>query len=162
GSESQVAGRGNGGPTARADARHRRNRGDGATLDGVQNAVHLAFIGNAILAILEIGELGDVGPGGKRPVARAGDDQGLGLLGAADAAADRGYAFIHGESEGIARLGPIEGDPAGLAALVVEQFLGHFLCHIERAGIVGEAPWRWNGFSRASPISGWATTASIS
>src|SRR6185436_18354024 len=98
----------------------------GAAFDGVQDAVDLALVGDAVLAILERLELGDVGAGREGLVAGAGDDQGLDLTGLTDAGADLGQTFIHREGKGIARLRPVEGDPADLATLVVEQFLGHF------------------------------------
>src|SRR5262245_59258548 len=147
---------------AGAEAGDGRDGRHGAALDGIQRAVHLALVGYAILAILEVPELGDVGAGGKGLVAGAGYDQDLGLAGAPDAAADLGHPFIHRESERIARLRPIEGDPADMVALVVEQFLGHVLCRIETRAIIGEASWRWNGFSRALPTFGSVTIASIS
>ena len=41
--------------------------------------------------------------------------------------ADFGQALVHGESQRIARLRAVEGDPGDIAALVVEQFFGHFI-----------------------------------
>ena len=78
--------------------------------------VHLALVGDAVLAVLEVAELRDVGPGGEGLVAGSGDDQGFRLPSLADAAADLGQAFIHRESKRIARLGPVKGYPADFAA----------------------------------------------
>src|SRR5206468_1241668 len=109
-----------------AETGDRGDRGHAAALDGIEDAIHLALVGDAVLATLELLELGDVGAGGKGLVAGAGDHQRLDLAGLGHSAADLGHALVHGESERIACLRAVEGDPADVAALVVEQFLGHF------------------------------------
>jgi hypothetical protein len=78
-----------------------------------------------ILLAGKAAELGHVGAGGKGPGAGAGDDEGLdGAIGR-HGTADVGQFFVHGEGEGVAHPGAVEGDPADGATDVIENFVVH-------------------------------------
>src|SRR3546814_3357960 len=74
---------------------------------------------------LEAAELGDVGAGGEGLVARPAQHQRPGVALAGGAFADLRQTLVHAEGEGIARLGPVEGDDADAVAQLVEQILAH-------------------------------------
>src|SRR6202011_3913099 len=95
-----------------------------------------------VVGALEVLELRDVGAGGEGLVAGAGNDEGLDLAGVADPDTNLGQTFIHRESKGIALSRPVEGDPADIAALVEEEFLGHFTCMALEGLLKGFADFR--------------------
>src|SRR6185437_16173423 len=73
--DAQVAGRGDAAAAAGAGAADGGDDRHAALLDGADDAVDARLIGERVLRRLEGAELRDVGAGGERLVAGAGDEQ---------------------------------------------------------------------------------------
>jgi hypothetical protein len=96
-----------------------------AALERAEHPVHESLVAERVLRRREGAELGDVGAGREGAPARTLDhhraDRRVGI----DRLGEAVQPLVHRESEGVARLRPVEGD-AGDARLVdlVEQFVG--------------------------------------
>jgi hypothetical protein len=123
----RVAGGGDGGSASGAGAGDGGYGGDGAALDGAQDAVDAGFVGDGVLGAGEGFEVVDVGAGGEGFFTGAGDDEGADGAGGGG---DLGQAFVHREGQGVAGLRAVEGDGADAVVLGVEQVLGHGVGHL--------------------------------
>ena len=105
----------------RAD--HRRDPRHAAALERVHHPVDARLVVERVLLLVEGAELRDVGAGGERLVAGAGDQDRLHRAVAVGVAADLGQALVHGEGEGVPRLRPVEGDVRDAVAHFVQEFV---------------------------------------
>src|SRR5207244_3815033 len=86
------------------------------------HAVDARLVVERVLLLVEGAELRDVGAGGERLVAGAGDEQRAHRAVLVRLVADLGEALVHRERQRVPRLRAIEGDVADAVAKFVEQF----------------------------------------
>src|SRR5439155_10470952 len=133
--DSQVAGRRHAGAAPGAGPRDGGDGGHLHRLQRVHDVVAAGFVAKRVLGGPEIAELGDVGPGHERLAPGPGEhhrlDAGIGV----DLLAGPDEAVVHAPGHGVARLGPVEGDPEhGPSALDEDLFLSRFYRFAHCAG----------------------------
>jgi hypothetical protein len=108
--DPQVAHRGNGRAAPGAGAGDGSDRGLSTILDGGENPVDLALVGQGLLGGAELGELADVGAGGEGFLAGAGDDDGAHRIVVVRLGAELRQPLVHREGQRVARLRAVQRD----------------------------------------------------
>ena len=125
GGDAQVAAGGDGGAAAGAGAGDGGDGGDAAGFEDGEDAVDALLVADGVGGGFELAELADIGAGGERFLAGAGDDEGA-EGGVGVGALDGGdQAVVHGPGQGVALGRAVEGDPADAVGRLPEQFFGH-------------------------------------
>ena len=129
--------------TTRTRARNRRDGRNAATFERVENPVHEAFIAERVIRTFEVAEKRYVCASRERPVPRPGHDQHFQRIVRIDRLAALRELLIHFEGEGVAGLGPVNGDARDAAAHIEKEILGRiagghrFSRQVNRAGPQG-------------------------
>ena len=128
--DAQIAAGGHGAAASRACARYRGNGRNPAAIEAAKNAVHKDLIAERVVGRLEILEKRDVGSGRESFRAGAGYDQDPDGIVRIHSLASLRELLVHLEGTGVARFGPIDGDPGDAATYVKEKILGLAInCH---------------------------------